>query len=79
VKEPGGGDVAEVGAVRRREAGVAGRVVVDGEREIDACGLVVGAAEGFYDEQIRVVGWQHDPVAAAEADEFAGLEMGSHA
>ena len=79
VEQPGRGDVAQIGGLGRRKPGVAGGVVLDTEGEVDACRLVVGAAQRLHDEEIGVVGRQHDPVAAAKADEFAGLEVGGHA
>ncbi len=48
------------------------------KRQVDAGRLVIGAAQRLDDQQIRVVGRQHDPVAAAKRNQFAGLEGNSH-
>ena len=79
VEQAGGADVAEVGAGRRGEASVNGAVRADIEGKVDTGDFFVGAAEGFDDKQVvGVIRGQDHPLATAQGDQFAGLQLRRH-
>ena len=71
-------DITEICGRWWGEVCVPWRIVRNVEGQVNPRRLVIGATERLHQEQVRVVGGQHDPIATTERHQFARLEQCVH-
>lgn len=78
IQQPGRADVAKIVFGRLVKMRVGRLIGLDAQRPIDACDLVIGTAERFDDQQVRIVRREYDPISPPQFDELSGLQRYSH-